>query len=177
MVLPEWAVGSGEVCLTVGGRWRPALVAERSTELTPARERDGVDALSRKDGPVPEDGDSRRPEYGWVASSVATVPVEERVEAGRMVGHLPMTAMDVGGIRFAVEGTYEGRWRCSACTLEHLPHVLDETSPVFAAMMSLLVVRIVRFDVSGGSWSSVDVNDTDSQVHHQASHYVVDVQP
>lgn len=76
-----------------------------------------------------------------------------------------------------VGGTYEDRWRCSACTLEHLPHVLDETSPVFAALMSLLVVRIVRFDVSGGSWSSVDVNDTDSQVHHQASHYVVDVQP
>lgn len=74
-----------------------------------------------------------------------------------------------------VGGTYEDRWRCSACILEHLRHVVDETSPVFAALMSLLVVRIVRLDVSGGSWSSVDVNDTDSQVHHQASHYVVDV--
>ena len=176
VVLPEWVVGSGEVHLSVGERWRPALVAERSTELAPAGERDGIDGLSRKDVPAADGGTSRRPEYGWVASSVATVPVDERVEAGRMVGHLPMTAMDAGGVRFAVGGTYEGRWRCSACTLEHLPHLLDETSPVFAAMGSLLVVRIVRFGLDGSSRSS-EVSDTGSRFVEGVSHYVVDVQP
>ena len=94
-----------------------------------------------------------------------------------MVGHLPMTAMDVGGIRFAVEGTYQGRWRCSACTLQHLPHLLDAALPVFAAMKSLLVVRIVRFGRNGGARASVEVSDTGSRLDEEVSHFVVDVQP
>ena len=177
VVLPEWAVGSGEVRLAVGERWRPALVAEPSMELMPVGEHGGTDGVSRKDGPAPDDGASRCPEYGWVASRVATVPVEERVEAGRMVGHLPMTAMNADGIRFAVEGTYQGRWRCSACTFRHLPQVLDETSPVFAAMMDLLAVRIVRFDLNGGAPSCVEISNTGRRFHEAVNHFVIDVQP
>lgn len=58
--------------------------AERSTELTPVGDHDGIDGLSRKDVPAPGDGTSRRPEYGFVASRVITVgmgcPTRSHVE-------------------------------------------------------------------------------------------------
>ena len=127
-------------------------------------------------GPTRSDHASRCPEDGWVASSVATVPIEEHVEDGRMVGHLPVTAMQAGGIRFAIEGTCEGRWRCSAGTFEHLPQVLDETSPVFAAAtMNLRVARTVRLGRDGGSRLPVEVSDTGSPLLEAVSHFVVDV--
>ena len=176
MVLPAWTVESGEVRLAVGRLWRPALVACPLRELTPAERGSAADGVTRPGTPAAEGRSSRRPEYEWIASSVATVPVEERVEAGRMVGHLPLTALDAGGIRFAVEGTYEGRWRCSACTFEHLPQVLDESSPIFAATaMDFRVERIMRFDHGGGP--PVDVRHTGSPLLEEVSQFVVDARP
>lgn len=176
VVLPTWAVESGEVRLAVGELWRPALVAVPTAEVTPVGERVGIAGVTWRATPNPNGGASRRPEYGWVASSVATVAVEERVEDGRMVGQLPVTAMEAGGIRFAIEGTYEGRWRCSACTFEHLPQVLDETSPVLAAeAMNLRVARIVRFDRDGDARLPVEVSDMGSSLLEAVSHFVVDV--
>jgi hypothetical protein len=116
------------------------------------------------------------PQYGWIATSVGTVPVEERVEAGRMVGHLPVTAMTAGGMRFAVEGTYEGRWRCQACTFKHLPQVLDETSPVFAAAtMDLRVTRVVRVERGKHSHPQTVVSDTGNPLLEEVAHFVVDL--
>lgn len=178
VVLPAWAVESGEVRLVVGELWRPALVVVPTAEVKPAGEREGVAGVTRRSRPDHGGGGSHRPEYGWVASSVVTIPVEERVEDGRMVGHLPVTAMQAGGIRFAIEGTYEGWWRCSAGTFEHLPQVLDETSSVFAAAtMNLRVARIVRFDRDGGSRLPVEVSDTGRSLLEAVSHFVIDVRP
>lgn len=175
VVLPAWTVESGEVRLAVGELWRPALVASPVRELMPATPASQIDGMTDQDVPAPEDGPSRRPEFGWVASSVATVPVEQRVEYGRMVGHLPLTAFDAGGIRFAVEGTYEGRWGCSACTFEHLPQVLDESSPIFAATaMSFRVERIIRF-AHVGRGPPVEVSHTGNPRLEEVNQFVAAV--
>lgn len=123
-----------------------------------------------------DDGPGAEPAYGWMASSVATVPPAHCVEGSNLVGHLPLTAMDAGGFRFAIEGTYEGRWRCRACVFQHLPHVLDATSPIcVSAMMDLRVERLVHVGRDESRRRSVTrARGWDGQ---DVRHYVVDVEP
>ena len=173
VVVPAWAVESGEVALAVDDLWQAALVAVPWEFVLPA----GADVAAGVTGPAPDEADVVRPAYGWIASSVATVPPEERVEAGNMVGHLPLTAMDAAGFRFAIEGTFEGRWRCDASVFEYLPHLLDRSSPISAAaMMRLRVMRIVRFDRDVNRGVGTPIETTVGFVDEYVAHYVLDVE-
>ena len=173
VVVPAWAVDSGEVVLTVQDLWRAALVAVPMAEVSPA----GAYVGGGLTGPANGEPTTERRAYGWIASSVATVPPEERVEAGNLAGHLPLTAMDAAGVRFAIEGTFEGRWRCDASVFEYLPHVLDRTSPIFmSAMMRLRVLRIVRFGREANRGVGTPVETADGFVGDDVTHYVVDAE-
>lgn len=174
VVVPASAVDSGEVSLAVDDLWRAALVGVPVTGVSPA----SMDVEVGVTGPAAGGPAAERPAYRWIASSVATVPPRERVEAGNMVGHLPLTAMDAGGFRFAIEGILEGRWRCDACVFEHLPQVLDHTSPIAAsAMMRLRVMRITQFDRVGDHRGATPVETARGFVDNNVTHYVVDVEP
>lgn len=145
--LPAWVTDSDEEIVAVGDRWQPPIVANATGPLVPARSPRGSDRLEAL--PVVTAGpaalDASKPRYGWTASGVGTVPPGERVAPGRPVGHLELTAMDAGGFRFAVEGSYEGRWTCAGCWFEYASQLLDDTSPIRElTRMDLLVVGIQR---------------------------------